>query len=321
MNKQGESVHVAFAILILIAIPVELTLVSNYYTCPGIPQNEVGTKEQIKIGVVLEKPINCSPIDLAEMRINTTSQEGEFILQYSDYGMIAFKEIEHINKLKMHHHHHICLHYTFIDRNFKNIAYGANYIYLSNSVQQVVNGIKDNYQNKIHNDLMMRYTPVVSITHYQCIDICPSSPSPLAKIFLGAKYETPSCIGLKDANLKIVTTASSLFRAANEFLKVMGWRKFGIVTTCAHLLEYWPGNERVHLSLYLKNKKLIQTFDQAFQRYELNVYVFIGSIKTFYELLLDFDSYGFNRNYRYIIITIIILNYYYFNYVEGIMCG
>ena len=284
----------AIACFIIIVINIPLisckALVSNYFTCPGVSLNEIGTKPQVRLGVMFDEPKNSNVSDLY-IRLNLTDEDlipGELLIPYSPLAVVATHQAEIINNDRyILPYHHFCLHYTFMKYDFKDIARGANKIYAHSGVRQVVNANRNKEQGKAHSDLMVYYSPLISIQYYISLDICPSRISPLARIFLGQKYEETSCKGNKDTNLIIEVTRSSLFRATYNFLLKMGWRKFGIITNCRYLAELWPQKRKSDSQLILYTSNDFITSFRPFQENEINVFVFIGSMDVFYRILIE----------------------------------
>ena len=264
-------------------------LVSNFFTCPGVSLNEIGTKPQVRLGVMFDEPVKLNISDL-RTKLNLTDGDlipGELLIPYTLLAVVATLQAEIINN--DHHilpHHHFCLHYTFIKREFKEVARGANRIYAHNSVRQIINAIKNKRQSKAHSDLMVYFSPLISIQYYRSLDICPYDTSLLSRIFLGQKYEETSCKGSKDTDLIIEVTRSSLFHATYKFILKMGWQKFGIITSCKYLVELWQQrNPDVHLILYNSND-FIASF-QPFEENEINVFVFLGHMDVFYKIMIE----------------------------------
>ena len=290
----GNSRHwTAIACLIIIVVNITLiscsALVPNYFTCPGVSLNEIDSKKKVRLGVVFDEPVNSNISDLYT-RLNLTDGDlipGELLIPYTPLALITTLKAEIINNDNhILPYHHFCLHYTFIKREFTKVAQGANRIYAHSGVRQIINAIRNKRQHKAHSHLMVYYSPLISIQYYFSSDICPSRTSLLARIFLGQKYEETSCKGSKDTNLIMEVTRSSLFHATYNFILKMGWQKFGIITSCKHLVKLWPQRKNDSQFILYDSNDFIASF-RPFQENEINVFVFIGHMDVFYKIMIE----------------------------------
>ena len=182
---------------------------------------------------MFDEPDNSNISDLYT-RLNLTDGDlipGELLISYTPSAVIATLKAEIINNdSHILHYHHFCLYYTFMKREFKNVAQGPYRIYTHSGVRQIVNAIRNKQQRKAQSDLMVYFSPLISIQYYFSSYICPSNTSQLARIFWVLKYEETSCEGSKDTNLIIKVTRPSLFRVTYNFILKM-W--------CAKVWHYY----------------------------------------------------------------------------------
>ena len=279
------SLHIVFATF------QRRDLVPNYFICPGVSLNEIGTKPQVRLGVMFDEPVN-SNISNHRTKLNLTDGDlipGELLIPYSPLAVIAAHQAEIINNDQhILHYHHLCLHYTFVPKRFEDIGKGAVYTYSHNRVRQFVNSILTIAQHVAHSNLMAHYSPLISVYRHWTVNLCPDKASSLANIFLGEKHEEESCTGYDDIALSILPSRHVLFLATYNFITKMGWKKFGIITTCKTFLELWNGNSIVQLTLY-DPKDFITSF-QPLQEPEINIIVFVGDLKLYLQMLLEFHN-------------------------------
>lgn len=302
--------------LFLLCIIMSLTasrrnyLVPNILVCPGILPNDLGNKEQVRIGVMFDEPTTGYNRTVYEMNSNFTSR-GEFLLFYNKTAlpMVAFNETIKINdNSNILPHHHLCLYYTFMPSNFHNVGRGANTIYIHNNVRQVINALTREEQHHSHSDLMVSYNPIISVFSGQSSEICPREESNSLRVFAGENIREPAkCIlDVKDTCLNMVNTRLNLFHATYTFVMRMGWKRFGIITTCFSLKSLWIKTNNVHLGFY-RRKKFMAMFQEAlFDKNELNIFVFIGPRPDYYHLLLEAYDLGFMTSERsvYFVMTL-----------------
>ena len=163
------------AIACLIIIVVNITLIScsalvpNYFTYPGVSLNEIGSKLQVHLVVMFDELDNSNISDLYT-RLSLTDGDlipGDLLIPYTPSAVIATLKAEIINNdSHILHYHHFCLHYTFMKREFKNVAQGPYRIYTHSGVRQIVNAIRNKQQRKAQSDLMIYFSPLISIQYY-----------------------------------------------------------------------------------------------------------------------------------------------------------
>ena len=266
-------------------------LVPNYFTCPGVSLDEIGTKPQVRLGVMFDEPVN-SNISNLRAKLNLTDEDlipGELLIPHTPLAVIAARQAEIINN--DHHilqYHHLCLHYTFVAEKFEDIGRGAVYTYSHNRVRQFVNSILTIDQHVPHSNLMVHYSPLISVYLHWTVDLCPDKISSLVNIFLGEKHEEEKCTGYDDIGFSILPSRHGLFLATYNLITKMGWKKFGIVTTCETFVELWHGDDTVQLTLY--NPKDFVTSFQPLQEHEINIIIFVGDLKLYLKMLLEFHN-------------------------------
>ena len=268
-------------------------LVPNYFICPGVSLNEVGTKPQVRLGVMFDEPVKVNISDL-RTKLNLTDGDlipGELLIPYTPLAVVAARQAEIINNDRhILHYHHLCLHYTFVAKQFEDIGRGAVYTYTHNRVRQFVNSISTRDQHVAHTNLMAHYNPLISVYRHWTIDLCPDQRSPLANIFLGEKHKEKSCTGYNDVAVSILPSRHSLFLATYKFLLKMGWKKFGIITTCKTFLELWHGDLDGTVQITLYDPKDFITSFQPLQEHEINIMIFVGDLRLYFQMLLDFHN-------------------------------
>lgn len=267
-------------------------LIPSYITCPGIDDNEMYTKPQVRIGVMLDHPTDYNATQLAlEAGINYGDVlPGRLLLNYSKLAGVAYEQAEIINnRTDILPYHYLCIVYTFVPEGFRDTARGPNFVYVITKVSQVINAIKKKDLHYANSDLMVYIYPLISINQHWTSNLCPGQTERLPQLLLGHNFEQDKkCNGLNDINLNIITTKYSLFHSTYAFIKRMGWKKIGILTSCKTCLELWPGDNNMKISLY-NPKKFVESF-APFAAHELNIYMFLGNLKVYLQMLLEFNQ-------------------------------
>ena len=74
-------------------------LLPNYFICPGVSLNEIGTKPQVHFGVMFDEPVK-SNISNLRTKVNLIDGDlilGESLIPYSPLAVIAAHQAEIIN--------------------------------------------------------------------------------------------------------------------------------------------------------------------------------------------------------------------------------
>ena len=260
-----------------------------YFVCPGIPNNATGTKNQVKLGIMLSLP---STSDIEEAGINISSYDlipGELIVPTSNIAVSAMEQAEIINTEGIIlPDHHLCLYFTFVPLYINDItSFGSNYLYTHSKTYQTINALDDMYLFQVHRDLMVSYGNMVNIASPMSMFECPKSPNALDALFSANSTEIndEGCEpGLFKTNLNIQLSSLQLVKAAKLLIEELGWKKFGIITTCSHQ-EIWQNEDRGIFLSYYKND-----FEQTFKILkdnEIKVFLFVGTACSYFDLLIQ----------------------------------
>ena len=283
-------------------------LIPHYLTCPGINEADLDAKPQVRIGIMFGFPTSINETQLYEEAGLDPGEvlPGKLLLPYVPLARRVYAHAISINNQgTILPYHHLCLYFTFIRNDFYNIGRGSNHIYVHNRVRQVISAIDDPQQHDSNSELVIHYSPLITIDHELSVNICPyEDVSSLLRVFLGVELilEDSCTDEVRDTKLKMAPPHSSIYSAAYTFVKRMGWQKFGVITTCCNLIELWILNENTQLGYYVPSRFIEMFKNSGFETYELNIYVFIGPLADFCRLLIAAYDYGFATSFRYTLI-------------------
>lgn len=280
---------------VLCVIPAALSRCSIpcYLTCPGVEESEIGTKLQIRVGVILIMPANINKTQLLTNAGLGPGDliPGELLIPYVPLALAASKSAENINNdTTLLPYHHLCLYYTFVPRDFRNIALGPMRSYSHQGVYLIINAVKSRVLQSAISKQVVYLRPLLSVEEHWSLNSCPGRKQARLIMLLVGQEVRRDVVCSNNVNIKLglTTTKYNLFLATYTFVRRMNWRRFGILTTCKECLEIWPGDEHVIISYY-DSSDIISSF-APFKDKEIDIYIFIGSTKTYLRMLLEFNK-------------------------------
>lgn len=261
-----------------------------YLTCPGI--NETGSKLQVRIGVILDFPSKANETKLLQNSgLNPGDLlPGDMLLPYSPLALKSYEAAKRLNlNSTVLPEHYICLYYTFVPRGFRNIALGPTRTYSHQGVYLMINAVKQSVVHASLSHLIEYLRPLLSVKHHWTIDACPGmKDASYVELLIGRESEKPVlCNDNVNINLDLSTTLYDLYKATSMFVKRLNWKRIGILTTCIECIEAWPGDEYAAISYY-NPSDFISTFT-PFKGREIHIYIFLGNIKSYFNMLLEFN--------------------------------
>ena len=294
-----------FVAFFIVAVQARTYRIPSYLTCPGINDTDANAKPQVRIGVMFDFPFLPNETQVYEEAGLDPGNvlPGKLLIPYSPLAVSAYKQAVKINaNPAILPYHHLCLYYTFTPVDFLDIRLGSNYIYVHSRVRQVINALYDMKQHTSHAELMVHYSPLITIGHSTSTNICPDQVSfSLLKIFLGMQLEYDSSCSseVRDTQLSMAAPHMSLYNAGYSFVQRMGWEKFGLITTCDCFLGFVTTSDKVQLGHYVPTRFIEMFKTSGFEEHEINIYVFLGPMVDFFRLLVEAYDNGFSKNLRY----------------------
>ena len=294
-----------FVAFLIIAVQARTYRIPSYLTCPGINDSDADAKPQVRIGVMFDLPTFFNETQVyEEAGLNPGAVlPGKLLIPHSPLAVSAYKKAVKINEdPAVLPHHHLCLYFTFTPVNFLDIRLGSNYIFVHKRVRQVINALYDTKQHISHGELLVHYSPLITIGHSSSTNICPDvSISMLLKVFLGVQLQyASSCTSeVRDTLLSMAAPHVSLYKAGHSFVQRMGWEKFGLITTCNCFFRSLKSNDKVQLGHYVPRRFIEMFKTSGFEEHEINIYIFLGPMVDFFRLLVEAYDNGFTRSLRY----------------------
>ncbi len=285
--------------LVLCLVLVQITLVfclrqpytPYYFVCPGI--NETSTRTQVRLGIMLSMP-TTNEIEAAGINISSYDLiPGELLIPLSHLAVSAFEQGEIINTESIIlPEHDLCLYFTFVPPDLKDISLGSNYIYGHSRTYQTVNAVQDEYLFRVNRDLMVSYGNMVNVASITSMFDCPIDPHALNAMFSKNSIEVhdEGCEpGIYKTNLNMQSSSIELVKAGKLFVESLGWKKYGVLTSCSSQ-EIWQNNER---GIFLSN--IDGNFEQNFQIFrdnEIKIFLFIGTVCSYFDMLIQAYDFG-----------------------------
>ena len=255
--------------------------------CPGI---NVPSINLVRVGVMLSMP---SDEEALVVGVNLTNYAndlvpGELLLNASYIAAAALRQAKIINEERqILPNHDLCLFFTFVPSDLQDVTRGSNYVYGHSRTYQTINALTDSYQFKVNRDLMVSYGNLVNVVTPQKTFECPVTPNAFNALFAENSqelYDEQCEPGLFNTNLQIQPKSIGVLKAAKLLVEELGWKRYGIISSCASQ-EIWQHEQRgIFFSIY--NGNFLSSF-KVFQENEINVIIFAGTVCMYFDFLIQ----------------------------------
>lgn len=265
-----------------------------YYVCPGINDTAIN-ESPIRVGVMVSLPSEADCLEAVGNSSNNSHQllPGDLLLPFSPIARAALKQGTIINQKGMiPTNHTLCLYFTFVPHNLMDTTLGSNNLYTHGKTYQTINALTDPYQFTVNRDLMVSFGNMINVLPPSENFQCPISPNAFNVTFsgIGELYDKDCEPGVFNTNLKINFDSIQLVRAAKLFMEFLGWKRYGVLTTCSDQEIWQLEDQGLFLSQYIEGN-FLKSFE-VFQKNEISVILFIGSICSYFDFLIQAYDYG-----------------------------
>ena len=258
--------QLVFLLILFQLLPLVVMEYKIYTTCPGANSD----KRPIKIAIVLDW--NSIATD------NSSNTEG------SDYGMLLSSHSAQAaisqallinNSSQILSEHKFCLVIVLYRFNEQDTLKDFHVTLGGQGISAVVNAIMDEESFNAQYNILSHYFPTLLIqphAHCDCF-----SPEGLHKA--GIPLSTSFYI-----TLGIIPSQESLLTATLMFTSYMGWEKIGVIENC----EEPRSTETFHNSTIFFTRYDHTDFIRMFKPFaqnEIRIYIFIGNLMTYLQLI------------------------------------
>ena len=297
--------HLAFLPLLSLQTVGQECDLEDYLICPGIPKEEIGTKIELRVGIVLERSTlpptpeendiqtQALPVDC----VNPNDRGREYFLTSSFSQQVA-GQMEKINtNPNILANHHLCALLAFYLTDCPRLSSADTHIlFARHNAFVAVNMLYDEELHSEHSHVMANFYPVLSVTsHFHELDDWVSQAVEAFTEKLSAIGSDSHCVHIYDTVLEMMIRRKELLVSTSLFTKAMGWKRIGLVVDCQYssgeIIEQWSvGNASFSFSCY-EEGNFLESF-QNFEGKEIFVYVFLGELQSYLRFLQTAHSYG-----------------------------
>ena len=306
-NRNYYLVLLHLALLLLLSlhtIAQECTL-EDYLICPGIPEKDIGTKIELRVGIIVEKSTlpptpEASGIQnqsIPNDQANPNDRGVEYFLSSSFSQQVA-TQMEGLNSdPNILADHHLCALFAFYVIDCPALSSAEVYnLFARKSVFVAVNTLFDEEVHSEHSHILANFYPVLSInSHFH------ESHDLATQVFeaftekLSAIGREDNCPHIYDTVLEMMIRKIDLLISVSSFTTSMGWKRIGLLVDCefssGEIIEQWSaGRASLIFSCYEEDD--FQGSFQNFQGQEIFIYVFLGELQSYLRFLLIVHRYG-----------------------------
>lgn len=297
--------HLACLLLLPLQIIAQDCTIEDYLICPGIRREEIGNKNEVRLGVIFQSntlpPTPEASGDQAHTVVDDLLHADDRGTEYFHLSLPAQQLAMQTERMNLDPSilpdHHLCLLLIFFLTDCPHLTPTDTHIeFARNDISVAINMLYDEQLHSEHSHIMANFYPVLSINLYN------SDDRDLSTLGAEAFTDTLQAIGnenlcphIYDTVLEMIIGQKEMLVSVSAFTKTMGWKRIGILADCQasneELFEQWPvGNTSLSFSCYERDN-FIGPF-QNFEQQELFIYVFLGELKSYFQLLKRAHKYG-----------------------------
>ena len=297
--------HLAFLPLLCLHTIAQECNIEDYLICPGIPEEEIGTKIELRVGIVLQMSTLPLTPQASGEQTQTTSNDranpGDRGIEYflsSSFSQHVAMQMERINSdpsILVDHHLCALLVFYLIDCPGLSSA-DVHVVFARNGAFIAINMLFDEELHAEHSHVMANFYPVISINSnsHESNDLASQAAEAFTEK-LGAIGKDDNCPHIYDTVLEMMMRRNELLVSVSSFAKAMGWKRIGLLVDCqfssGEIIEQWSvGNASLSFSCY-EEDNFLGSF-QNFQGQEIFIYVFLGELQSYLRFLLTAHNYG-----------------------------
>ena len=297
--------HLALLLLLSLHTIAQECRLEDYLICPGIPEQDVGAKIELRVGIILQtSTLPPTPEasanetqSLSNDRVNRNDRGVEYFLSSSLSQQVA-TQMERINSdPNILADHHLCALFAFYLTDCPGVSSADGHIlFARSSVFVAVNVLYDKDLHAEHSHIMANFYPVLSIDtneHYST-DIASQGVDAFTQK-LAAIGSEDNCPHTYDTIMEMIIRNMEMLVSVSAFTTSMGWERIGILLDCqlsnGEFLEQWSiSNASLSFSCYEEGNFLgsFENFDSR----EIFIYAFLGKIESYFQFLILAHKYG-----------------------------
>ena len=297
--------HLPFLLLLSLQTIAQECTVEDYLICPGIAEEDIGTKIELRVGFVIQRsilPLTPEGSDehtqtMPNDRLNPDDRGIEYFRSSSVSQQVAMN-IEIINSDRsIFADHHLCVLFVFYLIDCPGLSSADGHVlFATNSVFVAINILYDEELHTQHSHIMANFYPVLSININQ--QYFTDIGSQVVDTFthnLATIGSEDNCPHIYDTVLEMIIRKKEMFVSVSAFTHSMGWKRIGLLANCqfsnGEILEQWSvGDVSLSFSCYQQGN-FLGTF-QNFEGREIFIYVFLGEIELYLQFLRSAHKHG-----------------------------
>ena len=306
-NRKYHFLFLHLALLLLLSlhtIAQECTL-EDYLICPGIPEQDIGTKIELRVGIILQRstlPLNPEASGVQAQTVpNDHANPNDRGVEYfrsSKFSQQVAKQMEGINSdPTILPDHHLCVLLAFYLTDCPGLSSADMYgLFASNNIFVAVNTLFDEELHAEHSHILANFYPVLSInSHFhESNDLATQVVEAFTEKLLVIGHGD-NCPHIYDTVLEMMIRKIDLLVSVSSFATAMGWKRIGLLVDCqfssGEIIEQWSVG-RASLSFSCYEEGDFQGSFQNFQGQEIFIYVFLGELQSYLRFLLIVHHYG-----------------------------